>query len=90
MSLIDPLLSSRGELPGSAVAYRTVSYASGFYAPAIPFKGLIVTAGGNVTIEGLDGTAVTMPVEATGVPLPLGGKRIVQATTTATGIVALF
>jgi hypothetical protein len=53
----------------------------------VPFKMLLVTTGGNIVIEKLDGTTATL----TGIPdrmyLPTIGFRVMTAGTTASGIV---
>jgi hypothetical protein len=90
MSLIDPLLSSRSKLAESSVAYRAVTFDDGAFVPSSAFKGIIVTVAGNVSIEGMDGVVVTLPVAPEGIPLPLGGRSIRESGTTATGIIALF
>jgi len=56
--------------------------------PFTPFKGLHIAVGGTVAIRGVDDLVVSFTVTAG--CFPYGGIGIIQAGTSATGIVALF
>jgi len=73
--------------------YRAVSYTGGEYAPTSPvtaFRGFICAVAGNVNIVGLDGTSCVLPAMAAGVIHPAAGLKVLEASTTATGIIAVF
>ena len=71
----------------SANRYETVNLTSSDYTPDEPFRAVHVSGDGNITIEGIDGKQATIAVVA-GL-YPFGGRKIIRATTTATGITAL-
>jgi hypothetical protein len=79
---------STNQAPSSSLAHAAVSLASVDYVAPRPFKGLHITGAGNVTIVGVDGASTTFALDAGG--HPYGGLGITRATTTATGIIALF
>lgn len=76
------------EIINSSLVHQSVNLASVDFTAPRPFKGLHVGVAGNVTIVGMDGKATTFGLEAGG--HPYGGTGIIRATTTATGIIALF
>jgi len=53
----------------------------------VPFKMLLVTTGGNVAIEKLDGTSVILPAIPDKTYLPTVGFRVLTTGTTASGII---
>lgn len=53
-------------------------------------RGLWVGGAGNVKIDTLDGTTVTVVGAAAGSVVPIGAKRVYSTDTTATSILALF
>ncbi len=79
---------STNQAPSSSLAHRLISLASVDYVAPRPFKGIHVSVAGNVTIVGVDGESTTFALDAGG--HPYGGIGITRATTTATGIIALF
>lgn len=76
------------EITGSSLVHAAVDLSAADFLAPRPFKGIHVGVAGNVTILGLDGKATTFALDAGG--HPYGGTGIIRATTTATGIVALY
>lgn len=81
------ILKSAQNIEQSVTRYESVSL-SADYEPDTPFKGLYITSGGDVTIVGLDGVAVTMTLQSNTL-YPFGGSAILISTTSADGIFAL-
>lgn len=81
--------ASLSKLADSATSFEDVStiLGSSDYEPEHPFKGIYVTGAGVVNIQGVDGVNMTFDLDK-GI-FPLGGQKILQASTTATGIRAL-
>jgi hypothetical protein len=68
--------------PQSALRYHAVDVTSANYTTDTPFRAIILANAGNVTVVGIDGVAVTIPLQA-GVN-PCGGIGINTAGTTST------
>lgn len=79
--------ASLSHITESATSYEVVDVSSGDYEPENSFKGIYVTVAGIVNIEGVDGNSVQFDLDK-GIHA-LGGQKILQSSTTATGIRAL-
>lgn len=80
---------SLSNLTDSSTSFEDVStiLGSSDYEPEYAFKGIYVTGAGIVNIQGVDGVNMAFDLDK-GI-YPLGGQKILQASTTATGIIAL-
>jgi hypothetical protein len=74
--------------PQSALRYRAVNVTSANYSTDTPFRAIILANPGNVTVVGIDGVAVAIPLQA-GVN-PCGGIGINTAGTTSTTLHVAF
>lgn len=73
----------------SGTMYVAIDVSSADYAPTRAFRGFIVGVAGNVNIVGLDGVPCVLPNMVAGVAHACAGMKILSASTTATGIVAV-
>ena len=74
-SLTSPAVNAEAVVPSNTVALSNVS------------RAIYVGGGGDIAIEMLSGTTVTLRAAAAGTFLPLRAKKILSSGTTASGLV---
>ncbi len=70
-----------------AIGAIAINYSGGDQAIVVPARGLYISGAGNLVVEMLSGDAVTLTGLLAGVVYPFALRKIIQASSTASGLI---